>query len=115
LLLSQLLHLNGIDSTIIETRTRERIEKRIRAGQMEPNTARVFTEAGVGARMQAEGLVYHGAIFHYEGMTRRLDLQGLTGKSIMIYGRREIVKDLMDARLAGGGHDIVRGFRSSGS
>jgi p-hydroxybenzoate 3-monooxygenase len=103
LLLSQLLHLNGIDSAIIETRTRERIEKRIRAGQMEPNTARIFTEAGVGARMQAEGLVHHGVIFHYEGMTRRLDLQGLTGRSIMMYGQREIVKDLMDARLAAGG------------
>jgi p-hydroxybenzoate 3-monooxygenase len=103
LLSSHLLHLCGIDSIVIETRSRFHIEERTRAGMLDPATVQVLTRSGVGARMHAEGLSHTGTQFHFRGVTHRVDFQALTGQSILIYGQREIVKDLIAARLANDG------------
>jgi p-hydroxybenzoate 3-monooxygenase len=103
LLLAHLLYLHGIESVVLETRSRARVESRIRAGQLEPATVQVLSQAGVGARLHAQGMPQPGVMFHYNGQTRRLDLQKLTGRGVMIYGQREVVKDLIDARLSAGG------------
>lgn len=103
LLLAHLLYLHGIESVVLETRSRARVESRIRAGQLEPATVEVLSQAGVGARLHAQGMPQPGVMFHYNGQTRRLDLQKLTGRGVMIYGQREVVKDLIDARLAADG------------
>jgi p-hydroxybenzoate 3-monooxygenase len=103
LLLAHLLYLRGIDSVVLETRSRSRVESRIRAGQLESATVGILTRAGVGSRLNSEGLPQPGVLFRYNGETRRLDLQKLTGRGVMIYGQREVVKDLINARLAAGG------------
>jgi len=103
LLLSQLLHLAGISSVVLEMRSRTRIEGRIRAGQLEPATVEVLSQAGVGARLKAQGMPQPGVVFHYEGQTRRLDLEKVCGRSVTIYGQREVVRDLVQARLSAGG------------
>lgn len=100
LLLSQLLYLQGIDSIVIETRSRERVESRIRAGQLEPGAVKVLTDAGIGVRMHQEGIASTGVSFHYEGLTRRLDLASLAGEGVMMYGQREVVRDLIKLRLS---------------
>ncbi len=76
LLLSHLLHLRGIESVVLETRTREQIESTIRAGVLEQGTMDLLTEAGVGARMKAEGALHHGFELAFEGKRRRIDLTG---------------------------------------
>ncbi len=103
LLLSHLLHLRGIDSVVLETRSRAYIENRIRAGVLEHGTAELLRDAGVGARMDAEGLLHHGVILRFGAESHRIDFQALTGKSVMVYGQHEVVKDLVAARLADGG------------
>ena len=103
LLLAHLLYLRGINSVVLETRSRSHVESRIRAGQLEPATVGVLTRAGVGSRLNSEGLPQPGVMFRYNGETHRLDLRKLTGRGVMIYGQREVVKDLIDARLAAGG------------
>src|SRR5258708_10125039 len=103
LLLSHLLHLRGIDSVVLESRTREQIESTIRAGVLEQGTMDLLTEAGVGARMKAEGALHHGFELAFEGKRRRIDLTGLTGHSITVYAQHEVIKDLVAARLAAGG------------
>lgn len=103
LLLAHLLHLRGIESVVLETRSRARVENRIRAGQLEPATVQVLSQAGVSTRLHAQGLPQPGVLFHYNSQTHRLDLQRLTGRSVMIYGQREVLKDLIDARLSAGG------------
>ncbi len=103
LLLSHLLHLRGIDSIIIEDRSRPYIEARIRAGVMEHWVAELLREVGLGERMDREGLVHEGLEISFGGRRRRLDLKALTGgKTIMVYGQQEVVKDLVAARLAAG-------------
>ena len=99
LLLSHLLHLHGIDSVVLETRARPYIENRIRAGVLEHGTAELLREAGVGARMDREGLPHHGTILRFAGESHRIDFQALTGKSVMVYGQHEVVRDLVAARL----------------
>lgn len=103
LLLSHLLHLRGIDSVVLESRTREQIESTIRAGVLEQGTMDLLTEAGVGARMKAEGALHHGFELAFEGKRRRIDLTGLTGHSITVYAQHEVIKDLVAARIAAGG------------
>ena len=103
LLLSQLLHLRGIDSIVLERHTRAYVEARIRAGLLEWGTVDLLNEAGVGARMMREGLAHDGVEFAFDGHTHRIDLKGLTGRRIMVYGQTEIQKDLADARAAAGG------------
>ena len=106
LLLSQLLQLEGISSVVLETRSRARVESRVRAGQLEPATVKVLSQAGVGTRLKSQGLPQPGVVFHYEAQTRRLDLEKLCGRSVTIYGQREVVRDLVAARLSAGGNII---------
>nr|WKF55741.1 4-hydroxybenzoate 3-monooxygenase (NAD(P)H) [Paraburkholderia busanensis] len=103
LLLSHLLHLRGIDSVVLETRSREQIESTIRAGVLEQGTMDLLIEAGVGARMQAEGALHHGFELAFEGQRHRIDLTGLTGHSITVYAQHEVIKDLVAARVAAHG------------
>lgn len=102
LLLSRMLQLQGIESVIVEGRSRAYIEARIRAGVMEHWVAELTDEVGLGARMRREGLVHDGLEISFAGRRRRIDLKGLTGKSIMVYGQQEFVKDFVAARLDDG-------------
>jgi p-hydroxybenzoate 3-monooxygenase len=104
LMLSHLLHLNGIASVVLEARSRAYVEGRIRAGVIEQGTADLLVETGLGERMRCEGLVHHGINLRFCGRTQRIDLFGLTGgKAVKVYGQQEVVKDLIAARLAAGG------------
>jgi p-hydroxybenzoate 3-monooxygenase len=78
------------------------VEKRIRAGVLEQGTVDLLIEAGVGGRMQREGLVHHGIEVRFEGQGRRVDFKALTGRAITVYGQHEVVKDLIAARLDAG-------------
>ncbi|SEK06643.1 4-hydroxybenzoate 3-monooxygenase [Paraburkholderia diazotrophica] len=100
LLLSHLLHLQGIDSVVLESRSREQIESTIRAGVLEQGTMDLLTETGVGERMKAEGALHHGFELAFEGKRRRVDLTDLTGKAITVYAQHEVIKDLVAARVA---------------
>jgi p-hydroxybenzoate 3-monooxygenase len=102
LTLAHLLHLEGIDSVVIEDRSREYVEARIRAGVLEQGVADLLTEAGVGERMRHEGIVHHGIELQFDGERHRIPFDELTGKGIVIYGQTEVVKDLIEARLASG-------------
>lgn len=103
LLLSHLLHLRGIDSVVLESRSREQIESTIRAGVLEPGTVDLLVEAGLGTRMKAEGAVHHGFELAFAGKRRRVDLGELTGKAITVYAQHEVLKDLIAARCAANG------------
>jgi len=103
LLLSHLLHLNGIESVILESRTRAEIESTIRAGVLEQGTMDVLVEAGVGARMLKEGTLHHGIELAFGGRRHRIDLTELTGRAITVYAQHEVIKDLVAARLAARG------------
>ncbi len=104
LLLSHLLHRQGIDSIVVENRSRHYVEHRVRAGVLEQRTADLLTECGVGERMKREGLVHHGIELRFGGRGYRIGLSELTGgRSITVYGQQEVVKDLIRARLAAGG------------
>jgi len=103
-LLSHLLHLHGVESIVVEMHTRDYVEHRIRAGLMEHFSVELLREAGVGARMDREGLVHHGIVLRFGGGSHRIPLTELSGgKSVMIYGQHEVVKDLIAARLTAGG------------
>ncbi|OYO27557.1 4-hydroxybenzoate 3-monooxygenase [Janthinobacterium sp. PC23-8] len=103
LLLSHLLHLNGIESIVLESRSQAEIEATIRAGVLEQGTMDILTNAGVGARMQAEGALHHGIELAFGGRRHRIDLTELTGKAITVYPQHEVIKDLVAARLAAQG------------
>ena len=103
LLLSHLLHLQGIESVVLESRDRSYVENRIRAGVLEQGSVDVLTETGVGGRMHREGLLHDGTLLRWAGQTHRIDFVGLTGKSVMVYSQHEVVRDLVAARLAAGG------------
>jgi p-hydroxybenzoate 3-monooxygenase len=102
LTLAHLLHLQGIDSVVLEDRSREHVEARIRAGVLEQGTADLLTEAGVGDRLQREGILHHGISLQFDGERHRIPFDELTGRAIVIYGQTEVVKDLVEARLATG-------------
>jgi p-hydroxybenzoate 3-monooxygenase len=102
LLLSHLLHLAGIDSVVIENRSRDYVEQRVRAGLLEQGSVETLTEAGVADRLHREGLVHHGIELRFDGVGHRIPLTDLTGKVVTIYGQQEVVKDLIAARLAAG-------------
>ena len=102
LTLAHLLHREGIDSVVIEDRGRDYVEARIRAGVLEQRTADLLAEAGVGGRMQREGIVHDGIELQFDGERHRIAFDELTGKSIVIYGQTEVVKDLIEARLDSG-------------
>ena len=103
LLLSQLLHLQGIDSVVLEARTRQYCEERIRAGVLEQGTADLLVEIGVGDRMKREGLIHYGIELRFNGRGHRIDFKDLTGSGITVYAQHEVVKDLNAARIAAGG------------
>jgi p-hydroxybenzoate 3-monooxygenase len=103
LTLAQLLQLEGIDSVVLENRSRAYVEARIRAGVLEHDVAELFDRAGVGERMRREGLVHTGVELQSGGVRHRIDFERLVGKSIVVYGQTEIVKDLIEARLESGG------------
>ena len=103
LLLGQLLHNAGIDNVIVERRSGDYVLSRIRAGVLEQTTADLLDEAGVGTRMRREGLLHDGIELAFGGARHRIDLCGLTGKHVVIYGQTEVTHDLMDARRAFGG------------
>jgi p-hydroxybenzoate 3-monooxygenase len=104
LLLSQLLHLSGIESVVLEARSRQHVEGRIRAGILEPSTVELLREAGAHARLDREGLRHHGIEIAVEGERHRIPLSELTGgRCVTAYGQTKVVQDLIALRLAGGG------------
>ena len=104
LVLSHLLYLEGIESIVLEARSREYCQERVRAGVLEQGTADLLVEMGVGGRMKREGLVHYGVNLRFGRRTHRIDFAELTGgRGITIYGQNEVIKDLTDARLAAGG------------
>ena len=98
LLLGALLHQAGIDNVIIEQRSADYVLGRIRAGVLEQVAVDLLHEAGVGARLQAEGLPHDGFDMCFGGARHRIDLFGLTGKRVVVYGQTEVTRDLMDHR-----------------
>jgi p-hydroxybenzoate 3-monooxygenase len=103
LLLGRLLWLQGIESIVIETRSREYVESRVRAGVLEQGTVDILNESGVGERMGRQGLVHHGIELSFRGRRRRVNMHELTGgRAITVYGQTEVVKDLINARLGAG-------------
>jgi p-hydroxybenzoate 3-monooxygenase len=104
LMLSHLLHLNGISSVVIEAATRKHVEERIRAGVLEQGTADLLTESGVGERLHRQGLFHGGIELRFNGRGHRIDFLDLTGgKGVFIYAQHEVIKDLIAARLAANG------------
>ncbi len=106
LLLSQLLHLQGIDNVVVERRSQDYVLGRIRAGVLEQGTVTMLREAQVAERMDREGLVHEGFEIAFGDRRHRIDLQKHTGNTVMVYGQTEVTKDLMDARAAMGGQLI---------
>jgi p-hydroxybenzoate 3-monooxygenase len=104
LLLSHLLHLRGIESVVIEARSREYVEHRVRAGVLEQGTVDTLVASGAGERLLREGLVHHGIELRFGGQGHRIAFEKLVpGRAITVYGQQEVVKDLIAARLAAGG------------
>jgi p-hydroxybenzoate 3-monooxygenase len=106
LFLSHLLHLAGIESVVIETRSRAEIEATIRAGVLEQGTMDLLNQSGVGQRMRAEGALHHGIELAFEGQRHRIDLTELTGHAITVYAQHEVIKDLLAARVAAGNEPV---------
>jgi p-hydroxybenzoate 3-monooxygenase len=103
LLLGHLLQRDGIDTVIVESRSLDYVQHRVRAGVIEYGIANFLEESGVGSRMRAEGLVHHGIEFRVEGVSHRIALSDLyDGHAITVYGQQELVKDLIEARVASG-------------
>lgn len=104
LLLSHLLHLQGISSVVLEARSRAEIEATIRAGVLEQGTVDLLNEVGLGERMMREGALHSGTDLRFSGQNHRLDFPDLTGgKRIMLYAQHEVIKDILAARLQAGG------------
>lgn len=105
LLLSHLLRVQGgVESIVLEDRSREYVEARIRAGVLEQGTVDALAEAGVDGRLRREGMVHDGVEFSFDGRHHRFDFRALTGgRTITVYGQHEVVKDLIAASLDAGG------------
>ena len=99
LILSHLLHLRGIESVIVEFRSRERLESEVRAGVLEQGTVDLLRETGVAERMDRQGAVHQGIELRFNRQGHRIPLSDLAGGRIMLYGQHEVVKDLINARL----------------
>jgi p-hydroxybenzoate 3-monooxygenase len=106
LLLARLLELAGIESVVLEKRTPENLRARVRAGLLEQGTVDLLVEAGVGGRLKRERLTHDGVEIAFDGRRHRLDLRGLTGSFVSIYGQAEIQKDLMAAHEASSSHIV---------
>jgi len=104
LMLAHLLARHGIESVVLESRSREYVEKRVRAGVLEQGSVDLLVQSGAGERLQREGLTHHGIELRFEGQGHRIALTELTGgRSITVYGQQEVVKDLIRLRLGAGG------------
>jgi p-hydroxybenzoate 3-monooxygenase len=104
LLLSHLLHQQGIDSIVLELHSRDYVEKRVRAGVLEQGTVDTLRAAGVAERLDREGLLHHGIELRFAGAGHRIAFEKLVpGRTITVYGQQEVVKDLIAARLAANG------------
>jgi len=106
LLLGQLLHKHGIANVILERQTADHVLGRVRAGVIERVTMDLLDEAGVGARMHADGLVHEGVQICVDGKRHRLSLKELTVNTVMVYGQTEITRDLMDGRETVGAETV---------
>ena len=102
LILCHLLRLRGIESVVLEARSRQYIEQRVRAGVLEQGTVGLLSDAGLGARMQREGLQHRGIHLRFGGVSHPIDFAALTGKSVTVYGQQEVVRDLVAAALSAG-------------
>jgi p-hydroxybenzoate 3-monooxygenase len=102
LMLAHLLHLEGIDSVVVENRSREYVIERVRAGVLEQGTVDLLLESGVGDRLEREGMFHDGVYVNVFGHRHRIDMADLTGRRITVYGQNEVVKDLIAARLRTG-------------
>lgn len=103
LLLSQLLHVRGIDSVVLERKTRDYVLSRIRAGVLERGLLDLMREAGIAERMEREGHPHGGTLVAHDGGMFHIDFKALTGHSVMVYGQTEVTRDLYDAREKAGG------------
>jgi p-hydroxybenzoate 3-monooxygenase len=106
-LLSHLLHLEGIRSVVVESRSRQYVEERVRAGVLEQGSVDLLIAAGVGERMLREGLRHEGIELLFEGQRHRIDFLDLVGRCVTVYGQQEVVKDLIAARLAADPESII--------
>jgi p-hydroxybenzoate 3-monooxygenase len=102
LMLAHLLHQSGIESVVVESRSRDYVEHRIRAGVLEQGTVDLLNDSGVGERMNQQGLVHAGIDLRFGGRSRRIAFDELVGKHVMVYGQHEVVKDLIAARVRDG-------------
>jgi p-hydroxybenzoate 3-monooxygenase len=103
LFLSHLLDRDGIDCVVLEARSRDYVEARVRAGVLEAGTVELMASLQLDARLRAESMIDTGLDIRFAGRLIHLDLPGLTGKHATIYGQQEVVKDLIAARMAAGG------------
>ncbi|HSP39033.1 MAG TPA: 4-hydroxybenzoate 3-monooxygenase [Frankiaceae bacterium] len=103
LLLSHLLHLDGIESVVLEAKSRDYVEKRVRAGVLESPTVQLLDEVGLGDRLHRDGLRHTGIHLAFDGARHHLDFEDLVGQGITVYGQQEVVKDLIARRLDDGG------------
>jgi p-hydroxybenzoate 3-monooxygenase len=99
LMLAMLLHREGIECVVLEARDREYVEKRVRAGLLEQNTVDLLHELGLAERLDREGLEHNGIYLRYREENHYVDMAGLTGRHITIYGQQEVVKDVTQALL----------------
>lgn len=106
LLLSHLLHLRGIESVVLEARSRDYVENRIRAGVLEYGTEQLLNESGVGERMRREGMLHPGVVMRFDRADHRIDFMESVGKHVMVYSQHKVVQDLIAARLAAGGQIV---------
>lgn len=113
LMLSHLLHLAGIESIVIEDRSRAYCEARVRAGLMENWVADMLVETGVGARLKREAMVHDGIFLNFNGQAHKLDFAKLIGKHVYIYDQKEVVTDLIAHRLAQGGQILFEVAKTS--
>jgi p-hydroxybenzoate 3-monooxygenase len=116
LVLAHLLGRCGVDSVVLEARSRHYVEHRVRAGVLEHPTVQLLCDSGVGERLRREGLDHRGISLRFDRADHRIDFVALTGKGITVYGQQEVVKDLIAARLAAGEPILfgVDGVRLSG-
>lgn len=109
LLLSHLLHLRGVDSVVLERRSQEHVQQRVRAGVLEQNSVDLLEEAGVADRLKREGDLHRGVYVQFDGEYVHIPFTELTGRAITVYGQAQVVKDLGERRAADGGrvfHDV---------
>ncbi len=113
LILSHLLHLEGIDSVVIESRSRQYVEERVRAGLLEQGTVELLKETGAGARLEREGLTHYGIELRFGGRGHRIDFKELANRSVTIYPQNKVVADLFDIRFAAKGRIFLEAADAS--